>query len=369
MLPEIRAQADEAERGRRLPVALAQSLRDAGLFRLWLPALIGGYELDPIRMLPIIETLAEADASIAWSVMVAAQTATFLPFLDRDVAAATFSRDDILAGTLTPLRAVPVADGFRVSGRAPFASGCTHASWVFGLCRVIPDRSPVGADDPPEMRWLFFRAGACRVLDTWYTTGMRGTGSFDYEVEDVFVPNLLASAPMPIDRRERWGGPLYQTEFLWTLRGALALGIARHALDTLIELAAQRKPLHEDRVLRELPRAQGALARSEAEVAAARAYLYTSVRDIWETLIEGRRLSDEQMVRLPLAAAHTIHVCTEVVEAMYRLGGGAAIYATSPLERCFRDINTLMADQAAAPWVFEAAGKIYFGLKLQRDVF
>jgi alkylation response protein AidB-like acyl-CoA dehydrogenase len=369
LMPAIRAVADEVENARRLPTALVESLRREGLFRLWLPALIGGDELDPMQTLPIIELLAEADGSVAWNVMVAAQAATFLPFLDRDFVASTFSRDDIFAGTLVPLRAVSVDGGYRVSGRAPFASGCTHATWIFGLSRVSGSSQPIVEEDQPEMRWLFFPAAECRVLDTWYTTGLRGTGSFDYEVQEVFVPRVLASGPLPIDRRANWGGPLHQAPFLFTLRGALALGIARHAIDTLIELAANRTPQREKAVLRELARAQADLARSMAAVDAARLYLRESVREVWEAVTNGAELSDRQLVQMPLATAYTIRTCAEAIETMYRLGGGASIYASNALDRCFRDINTLMADQAAAPWVVEAAGKVLFGLGLAAGTF
>ena len=340
------------------------------MFRLWVPRVIGGDELDPVSTLPIIEALARADGSAAWTVMVAAQCAAWYPYLDQDVVSSTFGPDDILTGTLTPLRARPVAGGYRVSGRAAFASGCRHATWLFGNGLVTEGDAPrPTADSTPERRWMFFRAADCTIHDTWYTTGLRGTGSEDYEVTDVFVPDTLASAPLPIDRSTRWGGPLYQGPFLWTMRGALALGIARYALDALAELAVTRKPLRSQAILRDTPRAQEAVGRAEAAVAAARAYLYGAVTTVWDRLVQGQPLSDQEQVLMPLATAHTITACAEAVESMYRLGGGAAIYATSPLERCFRDINTLMADQSAAPWVVETAGRVYLGHPLPAGTF
>lgn len=91
-----------------------------------------------------------------------------------------------------------VDGGYRATGRWPFASGCTHATWIIGGCRAIDGDQPrAGPDGAPERRWLFFRATDCELLDTWYTTGLRGTGSHDYAVADLFVPNALASAPVP----------------------------------------------------------------------------------------------------------------------------------------------------------------------------
>jgi alkylation response protein AidB-like acyl-CoA dehydrogenase len=368
--PLIRAHADSAEQDRRLPPALVRTLADAGLFRLWLPAEIGGDALDPASTLPVIEMLAQADASVAWCVMVAAQCAAWLPYLEQDLVKNTFGPDDILAGTLSPMCARPVAGGYCVSGRASFASGCRHATWIFGNGVVTDGDAPrLKADGTPERRWLFFRAADCTIIDTWHTLGMRGTGSEDYAVTDLFVPDTLASSPLPIDRGSVWGGPLYQASFLWTMRAALALGIARHALDTLVELASTRKPLRSQVVLRDMPQAQAAVGRAEAAVAAARAFLYSAVATIWERIIQGQPLADRDRVLMPQATVHTVTTCAEVVESMYRLGGGAAIYTTSPLERCFRDVNTLMADQSAAMWVPEAAGRVYLGHPLPDGTF
>lgn len=367
LTPLIRAHADTAERDRRLPPPLLQAFKDAGLFRLWLPREIGGDELAPTETLPIIEALAEVDASVAWAVTVAAQCAAWLPYLDKDVVMRTFGPDDIIAGTHTPMRAVPVAGGYRVTGRGRFASGCRYATWIWGqgVVREHADGGPrLTRDGVPERRWMFVRAADCSIQDTWYTTGMRGTGSEDYEVVDAFVADALASAPLPLDRSTLWGGPLYRATFVPTMRGALALGIARHALDTLIDLAATRRPLRSQTVLRDTPRAQEAVARAEAAVAAARAFLYNAVTTVWERMLQGAPLTDRAHVQMPLAAFHAITTCAEVVETMYRLGGGEAIYASSPLERCFRDINTLMADQPAAPHVAESAGRLYLGLPL-----
>ena len=282
-----------------------QGLRDAGLFRMWLPAAIGGAALDPRSAMRVVEAVARADGSVGWCVHVAAQASWALPALDEDVVAGIFTRDDVLAGSIGPGRAVAVDGGYRATGRFPFASGCTHATWLAGVCEIRDgDRPRALPDGRPERRSLFFRPADCEILDTWDTTGLRGTGSHDFAVADVFVPAALATGPLTGAPGRRWGGPLYRAHFPWPLRGAQALGIARHALDALIELAATKRPFGASQPLRDLPRVQATVARAEAALGAARAYLDATVAEMWDAVRQDRDLTAELAVRRQLATAH-----------------------------------------------------------------
>lgn len=364
LTPRIQTAADDIERERAIPATLLHHLREAGLFRLWLPHVTGGDELDPLSTMRVVEAIARADGSVGWCVMVANQGALLLPYFDQDVVAHMLSRDDILAGSLAGGMAVPVDGGYRVTGRWSFASGCTHATWLSGICQVVDGEAPGDGDNgAPERRFFLFRAADCEIFDTWHTLGLSGTGSHDFAVTDLFVPSALASIPNPAanpeTRRQRWGGPLYRGPFIWPVRGAQGLGIARHALDIFVELAATKKPFGVAEVLRDLPRVQAAVARAEAGLASVRGYLYDTVASVWEEVVVDRGQPAEHLVRVQLATAYTAEMCRKVVESMFRLAGAAAIYDVSPLQRCFRDMNTLMADQAVAPRLFEAAGRAY----------
>ena len=369
LAPRIQASADEVERERRLPAALLRDLADAGLFRLWLPRDIGGDELDPLTAMRVVEAVARLDGSVGWCVMVAAQCCLALPRFDRDLVVATFTADHVFAGTLAGGRATVVDGGYRATGRWAFASGCAHATWFHGICDIVDGDQPVlQPDGTPERRLLCFRASDCEILDTWHALGLRGTGSHDYTVTGVFVSAGLASKPLPVapggPRLTRWGGPLYRGPFVWPVRGAQALGIARHAVDVLIELAATKKPFGVPELLRDLPRVRAAVARAEAGLASVRGYLYHTVAGVWEDVVQDQGRPAEHLVRIQLATAYTAEVCREVVESMYRLAGAAAIYDASPLQRGFRDINTLMADQAVAPRLFETAGRAYLNAEI-----
>src|SRR5262249_26068725 len=159
---------------------------------------IGGDALDPLSTMRIVEILAEADGSVGWCVMVAAQAAWSIPDIDEAIVGEIFTSDDIFAGTISPGSAVPVEGGYRVTGRSQFASGCTHATWLFNDFAILDGEQPrLLPDGTPELRRIFIPSTECEILDTWHTTGLRGSGSHDYVVTDLFVPLERVSAPLP----------------------------------------------------------------------------------------------------------------------------------------------------------------------------
>jgi alkylation response protein AidB-like acyl-CoA dehydrogenase len=165
-------------------------------------------------------------------------------------------------------------------------------------------------------------------------------------------------------KTQRFGGPQYQPEsgLMQALRGSVALGIAQHALDVLVELSQTKKPVLITQVLRDIPRVQAGVGQVDALVGAARAFLYEAAAAIWQELRSGDQLTDEQHARLSLANAHAVHTSAQATEQVYRLAGSTAIYQKSPIERCFRDAQTAPADFIVGPWVYEAAGRVRLGL-------
>jgi alkylation response protein AidB-like acyl-CoA dehydrogenase len=190
LAPQIRAAGDEIEQGRRLPPGIAAALKAAGVFGMAMPSAWGGPELDPLTQFRVLEALAMAEGSVGWCAMINCDSGYGSAFLDQDVARAMYP--DILVPTAvaaTPTgSAVPVQGGYRVSGRFPFASGCQHSVWFWLGCVVTEDGAPrVDKHGVPETRQCFLKASQCEVIDTWDTTGLRGTGSNDILVKDVFV--------------------------------------------------------------------------------------------------------------------------------------------------------------------------------------
>jgi alkylation response protein AidB-like acyl-CoA dehydrogenase len=240
----IRAAGDEIERSRRLPPAIAAAMKEAGVFGMTMPRVWGGPELDPLTQFRVIEALAMADGSAGWCAMIGCDGGYVTAFLDQDVARAMYP--DILVATgaaaTTTGKAVRVPGGYRVSGRFPFVSGCQHCEWLWAGCTVIENGIPrVDGTGVPETRQCLVRLSQCEILDTWHTTGLRGTGSNDVVLHDVFVEqehSFSFQDPELVKRSE----PLYAFPFLFIAKGsAPALGIARHAIDAVIESAARKR--------------------------------------------------------------------------------------------------------------------------------
>jgi indole-3-acetate monooxygenase len=228
--PTIRAAGDEMERMRRVPPHLAQAMKSTGVFGMVLPRSWGAPELDPLMQIRVIEAMAMAEGSAGWCAMIGCDSGYITAFLDEDVAREMYP--DIWVATAATAtatgQATPVRGGYRVNGRFPFASGCQHSEWAWVGCNVVDNGSQrLSVTGIPETRTCFVRLSDCEILDTWYTTGLRGTGSHDLAIHDVFVPSERTFSfqdPKLVKRP----GPLYGFPLMFLANGAApALGIAR----------------------------------------------------------------------------------------------------------------------------------------------
>ncbi|HEX2172952.1 MAG TPA: acyl-CoA dehydrogenase family protein [Dehalococcoidia bacterium] len=362
--PFIRKHGDEIEAGRRLPAPVVEAMQQVGAIRMTMPREWGGPEADPMTQIRVIEELSIADGSVGWCAMIGSDGGYFSAYLDPDLAREMYrDLDSVTASVVRPSgRAVVVDGGYRVTGRWAFASGCQHSAWFGGMCLVIdgdtPRRNPAGQ---PETRFCFMPAEQVAILDTWTTTGLRGSGSHDFEVRDVFVPEGRTYDPVygPIRRP----GPLYQLRsiYLSNLAG-VPLGLGRAAIDAVIDLA-ETKSTRIGTGLRDEPYAQAAIGRAEALIGSARAYALGVMEDVWNSLVAGRELTAAQRARYRLSMTHAFVACTEAVDLMYHTAGGTALYATHPLDRIFRDMHTINQHFAIGPKTYEAAGRLFLGLE------
>jgi alkylation response protein AidB-like acyl-CoA dehydrogenase len=379
LAPQIRAASEEIERGRQIPPPLAAAMKEAGIFGMVMPRAWGGPELDPMMQFRIIEALATEDGSVGWCAMIGCDAGYISAFLDQDIARAMFP--DLLSAigaAATPTgTATVVPGGYRVSGRFPFVSGCHHCEWLWLGCHVVEDGTPrVNANGVPETRQCLLRLGQCEILDTWYTTGLRGTGSNDVAVRDRFVPaehSFSFQDPQLVKRP----GPLYAFPFMFAAKGpAPALGIARHALDTLIETSgkpARRYTLGEGveapKRLRDDVFVQEAAGRADTLLTSARAHLFDVVGDIWETLVAGEQLSGVQLARFTTLNSHVMALCVDVVQLVFKAAGGTAVYQKGPLDRCLRDVLTMNQHVVATLRTWEMSGRLLLGLDPLRWLF
>ena len=363
----IAAAADEIEHTRRIPEALLGRLHDSRLFRMLLPRSAGGEETEPAVYLATIEELARHDASIAWNAFVANSSALIAAFLAPAVNQAIFADPCSIVswGPPNTSRARAVEGGYRVTGKWDFASGCRQASWMGAHCHVLEADGTLRLNrlGQPTVRTLLFPASEATLLDTWRTIGLRGTASDSYCVNDLFVPEAFSSTREdPALRIER--GPLYA----FTMQGlyatgvaGVAFGIARTMLSEFISLASRKAPRGLAR-LADNAVVQADVARAEARLGSARAYLIETLTAIYAHADDVAPIEIADRARVRLACTNAIQGAAEVADFAYKAAGVDAIFPGSPFERRFRDMHTLSQQIQARSAHFEAVGQILLGV-------
>ena len=360
----IAAQRDAIETSRRLPEALARDLAQAGLFRIFLPAAYGGLDMTPTDGIAVFEALARADASVAWCVW-NGNTHWTAAQLSPEAAHAIHDDPDVITANSTRPsgQAHVVDDGYRVTGRWSLVSGCELASWMVLWASVCEDGKPrMTPSGGPDIRFMLLPASQCEIIDTWTVGGLRGTGSHDVAVQDVFVPAAFASG---------FFDPYVLPELRYRIPafcrvipglGAMALGVARTAIETLKEIAGAKTPARTSQMLRDTPDAQVRVSQAEALVSSARLFLFDSLDQVWAGLLAMGEVTMEARARLRLAASHAVGSAVQAVDLMYVAGGASSLYATCPLERAFRDVHAMTQHIGVHPRVMQSTGRVLFGL-------
>jgi alkylation response protein AidB-like acyl-CoA dehydrogenase len=365
---EIAAAADEIERTRRIPEPLLGRLHDERLFRMLLPRSAGGEEAEPALYVAAIEELARHDASIAWNAFVANSSALIAAYLEPAVNRAIFAdqRSIVAWGPPNASRARAVNDGYRVTGKWDFASGCRQARWMGAHCLVVEADGTLRLNrfGRPTVRTLLFPASDATLLDTWHTIGLCGTASDSYRIDDIFVSEAFSTTREdPTLRRER--GPLYA----FTMQGlyatgvaAVAFGIARAMLSEFIALASRKAPRGLAR-LADNAVVQAEVARAEARLGSARAYLIETLTTIYAHADDMAPIEIADRARVRLACTNAIQAAAEVADFAYKGAGVDAIFPGSPFERRFRDMHTLTQQIQARGAHFESVGQILLGVE------
>ena len=369
LLPRISDAGEQAERERHFPSELIQAMAEAGLFRLKLPAKYGGAEIDHVTYFRVIEELSRVESSAGWLVMIANESISAGGYLPAKAADEIFvgNPNVILAGGIKSrhdeVRAVD--GGYRVQGQWALASGCPEAAWLAVLATVKTDNGPrLGPAGRPELRLFFLPRADCTILDTWDALGLRATASHDFVVGDAFVPehrqivfpNTTSELPGPLwrgDIRSHLGGI-----------GVVSLGIARAAIDELLALAAEKVPVFSRSSLRDRIGAQARVGQAEALVRSARAFVYEIGTAMWQEQLQGHPPTEEQLAVRELAVVHAAQASAEAVRLMYDAAGSDAVYATSKLERCFRDVHVILQHIAGSSTRYEQLGRFFMGLEM-----
>ncbi|HEX6996222.1 MAG TPA: acyl-CoA dehydrogenase family protein [Gammaproteobacteria bacterium] len=361
--PLIESLRDETDAARNIAPPIVERLRDGRLCRLAVARELAGVELPIDAALDVYETLAYADASVAWVAWNNSLPCFLGRFLESDARAAVFEDPRWLyaCSTRPTGRAAPTAEGFEVSGRWAIVSGCELAEWIQLLCVIEENGEPRMLDpDTPELRFAFLRREDCEILDTWRTSGLRGTGSHDVIVENVCVPQSLT---LSIAEPSTLDGPLGRVPIICSMAatyGAQALGIAQSAVDTLIELTSTKRP-PEGSALRERPSLLADIARQSAALDAARTYVHACASQLWRTAVAGGPPALDEITSLWGASLHAADAAETAVDTMHAAGGISSLYTTCPLERAHRDMHAMRRHIVGQALWLEDAGRARLG--------
>ncbi|MER7212829.1 acyl-CoA dehydrogenase family protein [Streptosporangium sp. NPDC020072] len=356
---------EQAEYERVTPAPVIDALRAAGVHRMWVSKDFGGGQVSLRTGSAVIQRLAAANPSVAWQMGVQGAIGRLSDYLPEQTARKLFAENDTLVvGGVNPSgRAVPVDGGFRLSGTWAFASGSAHADWL--ICAAVvtgEDGTPHMTDTGPETRMLFVPKSECRMLDTWHTIGLRGTGSEHFEIEETFVTEdfTVAVADMlrPPAARPSRAYAIGYYDFGPFTSASTAVGTAQGALEAFKSLATRKTPAAATNPLAGSHTVQEKLGRAEAQLRAARLALVDAA---WHAETCGEDGGDALSALIRLTAATVAENATSVVDTAFRLAGTTAIYTSSPLERYFRDVHTAVKHITLSHTHFETVGQYLLG--------
>ncbi|MEQ3745053.1 MAG: acyl-CoA dehydrogenase family protein [Henriciella sp.] len=365
--PELAARAAEMEDVRRLPADLAAKLAEAGLFRMVTPSEYGGLECSPIQIVNAVEAVAEANASAGWCVMIGATTAMNAAYMSPEMAKQVY--DDpltITGGVFAPMgKAIVDGDDYIVTGRWQWGSGSVNCTWLCGGAMLFEDgQMKMLPSGRPDARMMVFPASETELHDTWHVMGLKGTGSGDISVEGIRVPksrsvSLVTDTP-------HVSGALYKFPAFGLLSlgvAATALGNAKGALNAFIELGSIKKSQGSRKTLGERGVIQAETAELMAKFRAARAYLYDEIYQTWDVAQHSDEIPVERRAALRMACTHMVRTGADICRSLYDMGGGAALFEASDLQRRFRDAHAMTQHIVTAPATWELTGRLLFGLE------
>lgn len=368
--PEIADRAAEIEANRFLPQDIARRFAEAGLYRLCVPEAYGGFESHPGDLVRVVERLARADGSAAWCVFIGATSGLVAAFLDPSDARSIFGDPlTITAGVFAPRgKAVRASEGgvegYRVSGRWQWGSGSRNAQWISGGALILGEdgKPEMAAEGVPQNRMMMFRAEDVTLLDTWDVSGLCGTGSTDFEVKDLFVP---ASRAVSLISDKPLSRPLYCFPTFGLLGigiAAVALGLARGSIDTLVELAGGKTPQGSSKPLALRAKAHLDVSEADALTRSAHAFLMEAIGEAWEAAVANGEITVAHRRDIRLATTHAVRSSARAVDLMYTLAGGSSVYRSSALQRQFRDIHVTTQHMMVSDATFELTGRLLLGV-------
>ena len=370
LAPIIREHAASMERDRRVAKPVFEALNRAGFQGLFAPRSLGGLELDPLSAFRVVEEVARADSAAAWALQSGNVNAWWASRLPEDGVEEIYhaNANSVLVGAAfhPPQQALEVEGGYRLTGRVPLASMISDTSWMVFSAFIMEGGQPRMTPFGPAIIGVALPTSDVQVVDTWDTLGMRGTDSNDAAFNDVFVP-LRRSFPLvpEYERGRHFQGPLYRfpaVPISAVFSAAVVLASARGAIDELRQVAQKKVPMGSLKTIRDRGVVQAGMAEAEARIRSARAFFCETLEAAWARTVAGRGHTLEQRADLMLAGVHAVQTGADVANAIHRLAGTTGIYTRSPLDRYFRDAQTLRNHGFTSENKLESVGQVYLGL-------
>lgn len=368
----LKAAKARIEAGRELPADVVEALHRARLFRLLLPTSLGGDTIDLVSFATITETIAAADASAGWCIGQGNGCAMSAAYLKPEVARRFFGpADAVLAwGAGAAGNAVPVAGGYRITGRWSFASGSRHATMLGAHCKVVDanGKPRLRPDGRPDERTAIFVRSKAKVHDDWRVMGLKGTGSDSYEFRDEFVPDdEVYDRDLDAECKANALDPALCFRFSSMIAYASAfsgvmLGITRGTLDDARALATTKQPRGATSSMRDNQVFQTEIARLEARWRAARALVHTTLGEIWADVAAGQPMTLQNRVDIRLATTHAINEGVDIVAHAYREAGQTAIFEANPFEQRLRDAHAASQQLQGRRTHYMTVGRHLLGL-------
>jgi indole-3-acetate monooxygenase len=370
--PIIEAHRGEGDILRRLPDPIARAFLEANVYRLLVPEELGGEGVDPITYYELAEEVSSYDGSVGWNYAIGATGGVVLGGLSaKPLRRIIASADCGVAGGGSPTgRAIAVKGGFRLTGRWGWASGIHHAKWAITFCRIFDGERPrTSAEGAPVISGFLVPREACTILDAWHVGGMRGTGSTEFEVTDVFVPEELALHLLSGESRHP--EPVFRmpSSFFGFNHCCVLTGIARCAISGLKSLAATKTSSMTGMSMRDDVQAQYAVAKAEALVESSVLNVKEAFRALWSKVVADEPIPVEMRAHVRRACAHAAECAVEAVQLCYRAACGSAVFESAPFERALRDVNAAASHITLRYAMMEEAGRVAFGLPPRSALF
>ena len=372
--PTLRRYHEEIEREQRLPLPLVERLHEAGFYRMVLPRSLGGLQVDPLTYTRVVELLAEGVGSVGWNIANNSIGQLVTLGLPDDGVREIYpaGHATVIAGTAVQGggQAVPVEGGYRVTGHWTFGSGCQEATWMLASFQILDDGAPRRRDDGGALYWrgVFPREQAHVIPGSWDVAGLRGTGSFDWTVTDVFLPErrTCPHVGVPVDNQwSRWPGITYalpSVAWVGPHHSSVITGIARAGIDALIALAVEKTPRGRTGMLCDYPQVQEAVGRADAMLNAGRIYRSAMIRELWNTIAAGAETTLEQRARCRLAPIYAADCAREAMDLMYRYGGSTSFKRATRLAECWRDLHVVGQTATVGPEWYPIGGRALLGI-------